>query len=307
MGSKRWIKGVKNMDNNRKNTTNINWYPGHMAKTKRLVKENLNLIDLVYEVLDARMPYSSKIVDLDEVIGTKPRILIFNKMDLCDVKETKKWMEYYQEKGYFVLGLDLKQDTNLKPLFQLTEQVMQSKQQGLLDKGMKTRRIRTLVVGIPNVGKSTLINRLVGKKATTVGNKPGVTEQLSWIRISDTLELLDSPGILWPKFTETTTALNLASLSAIKEEVLPLDEVVFYILKTLEQYYPAILKERYGIEILDEDIIVSIEAIGRRRGCLLRGGEIDYEKVYAIILNDLREGYVKGITFDRFVPGDENE
>lgn len=307
MGSKRWIKGVKNMDNNRKNTTNINWYPGHMAKTKRLVKENLNLIDLVYEVLDARMPYSSKIVDLDEVIGTKPRILIFNKMDLCDVKETKKWMEYYQEKGYFVLGLDLKQDTNLKPLFQLTEQVMQSKQQGLLDKGMKTRRIRTLVVGIPNVGKSTLINRLVGKKATTVGNKPGVTKQLSWIRISDTLELLDSPGILWPKFTETTTALNLASLSAIKEEVLPLDEVVFYILKTLEQYYPAILKERYGIEILDEDIIVSIEAIGRRRGCLLRGGEIDYEKVYAIILNDLREGYVKGITFDRFVPGDENE
>lgn len=289
------------------NKTNINWYPGHMAKTKRLVKENLNLIDLVYEVLDARMPYSSKIVDLDEVIGTKPRILIFNKMDLCDVKETKKWMEYYQEKGYFVLGLDLKQDTNLKPLFQLTEQVMQSKQQGLLDKGMKTRRIRTLVVGIPNVGKSTLINRLVGKKATTVGNKPGVTKQLSWIRISDTLELLDSPGILWPKFTETTTALNLASLSAIKEEVLPLDEVVFYILKTLEQYYPAILKERYGIEILDEDIIVSIEAIGRRRGCLLRGGEIDYEKVYAIILNDLREGYVKGITFDRFVPGDENE
>jgi ribosome biogenesis GTPase A len=156
------------------------------------------------------------------------------------------------------------------------------------------------VVGIPNVGKSTLINRLVGKKAVAVGNKPGVTKSLNWIRINDSLELLDTPGILWPKF-EGNVGLNLASLTAIKEEILPNDQVAIYILNTLATYYPSILKERYGVLEINEDIIVTLEEIGKRRGCLMRGGEIDYDKVFAIILKDIKDGVIKNITFDQFL------
>ena len=166
-------------------------------------------------------------------------------------------------------------------------------------KGLKPRKGRALIVGIPNVGKSTLINRLVGKKAATTGNKPGVTKNLSWIRIGKDLELLDTPGILWPKFDDENIAYNLASLTAIKEEVLPIEYVVYYILKTLNKYYPNILLERYGVENLNEDIVETLDIIGKKRGCLVRGGIIDYDKVYAIIMNDIKMGIVKGITFDR--------
>ncbi len=281
------------------NKTNINWYPGHMAKTKRLILEKIDLIDVVYEVIDARIPYSSKIIDIEQYIKNKPRILILNKMDLCDPKETEKWIHYYEEKGYIVLGMDLMHSTNIKPLLDATAKCLEQESMKRSQKGLKMRKARVLVVGIPNVGKSTLINRLVGKKAVVVGNKPGVTKNLDWIRINDTLELLDSPGILWPKFENETVSFNLASLTAIKEEVLPLEEVVIYILHTLERYYPQILQERYGIDHLEEDIVETLDWIGKRRGCLIRGGEVDYEKVYTVILNDIKEGHIKGITFDR--------
>lgn len=284
------------------NKSVINWYPGHMAKTKRLISENINLIDVVYEVVDARMPYSSKIKDIDNYLKNKPKIMVMTKIDLCDPVETKKWQKYYEKQGYVVYCTNLEGKTNLAPLISLTEKLMEEENAKRESKGMTKRKTRVLVVGIPNVGKSTLINRLVGKKVLNVGNKPGVTKQLNWIRINDNLELLDSPGILWPKLDEEVVAFNLASLTAIKEEVLPIDDVVLYILKTLKQYYPDKLMDRYGIEEVDEDIYEDVLiAIGKRRGCLVKGGCVDYDKVYTVVMNDIKDGLIKNITFDRCI------
>ena len=279
--------------------TVINWNPGHMAKTKRLVKEQLDLIDIVYEVVDSRMPYSSKIKDLDDVVKNKPRILIFTKYDLCDKKETDKWVKFYEKIGYKVITMDLTNNPNLKPIFKLTEEIMSDINQKRESKGLLKRRTRALIIGIPNVGKSTLLNRLVGKKAVEVGNKPGVTKQLNWIRINSEIELLDTPGILWPKLDEQTVAFNLASLTAIKEEILPLYDVCEYIINTLYEYYPNELEKRYGIDYIDDDFVTTLERIGKKRGCLIKGGEIDYDKVINIILNDIKSGTIKNITFDR--------
>ncbi len=285
---------------NNENKTNINWYPGHMAKTKRQITENINLIDVVYEVVDARMPYSSKVRDIDNYIQGKPRIIVMTKMDLCDKKETTKFITYYEEKGYRVFPVDLEKKKNLNDLVDLTLKYMEAEMQKRLEKGMNKRKIRVLVVGAPNVGKSTLINRLVGKKVVGVGNKPGVTKELNWIRINDSLELLDSPGILWPKLEEKEVAFNLAALTSIKEEILPIDEVVYYILSTLKKYYPEKLEKRYGITDMTIDTYEeALEKIGQKRGCIVRGGCVDYDKVYAIVMNDMKSGNIPEITFDR--------
>ena len=289
------------------NAQNINWYPGHMAKTRRQMSEYISLVDVVYEVVDARMPMSSRIKDINTIVGSKPRVIIMTKMDLCDINETNKWIKHYEKQGYKVMGLNLVRNINLKPLISLTNKINQPLNEKRIKQGLKLRKTRVMIIGIPNVGKSTLINRLVGRKATKIGNKPGVTTSLDWIRINNDLELLDTPGILWPKLDNKSVALNLASLTAIKEEVLPLDDVAIYILKMLNKYYPEILKERYSIDEIDfDDIIPTLDAIGKKRGCLVKGGEVDYDKVFAIIINDLKNGIIKNITFDRYEELNEN-
>ena len=281
------------------NKTNINWYPGHMAKTKRQISEQLNLIDIVYEVVDARMPLSSKIVDIDDLIKDKPRVMVMTKYDLCDKKETDKIIKYYEEKGYKVVALDLLNSNNLKPLLDLTEEIMKEENQKREEKGLKKRSGRILIVGVPNAGKSTLINRLVGKKSAGVGNTPGFTKTLSWIRINKDLELLDSPGILWPKMDNQEAAHILASFSSIKEEILNINEIAIFILKKLQELYPKLLEARYGITELDPDFIETYDTIAARRGALTRGGVADYEKVSNIIIKDLKNGYIGKVTFDR--------
>lgn len=292
------------------NKTNINWYPGHMAKTKRLISENINLIDVVFEVIDSRIPYSSKIKDIDDIIKNKKKILIFNKYDLCDKQETEKWIKYYQKKGMYTITTDLENGNPTNNIIKLLNDILKEEKIKRQEKGLKNRRDRILIVGIPNVGKSTLINRLVGKKAVSVGNKPGVTKSLDWIRINENLELLDTPGILWPKLDEGTVAFNLASLSAIREEILPIYEVVCYVLITLKKYYPEKLKERYNLDqINEEDMVETLDLIGRRRGCIISGGEIDYDRVMNLVINDLKSGLIKGITFDRYdemIKNDQN-
>ena len=284
------------------NNNPINWYPGHMAKTKRLISERLDLIDIVIEVIDARIPYSSRIKDLDNLVKDKPRLIVMTKYDLCDKKETDKWVNKYQNDGYRVLTLDLTLNKSIDKLIsrEINEMMFEVNVKKVA-KGLSKIRPKVLIVGVPNAGKSTLINRLVGKKVVNVGNKPGVTKDLSWIRVNDNFELLDTPGILWPKITEEVVGLNLASFTAIKEEILPLDEVSTYILKMLYKYYPLKLKERYGIDKLDdEDIVEVYDTIGKKFGCLIRGGNIDYDKVISIIINDIKNGNIKGITFDQF-------
>ena len=279
----------------------INWYPGHMAKTKREIGEKLNLIDIVFEVVDARMPLASKIVDIDDLIKNKPRVLVMTKYDLCDKVETDKIAKYYEELGYKVVCVDLmsNNNSNVKKLVEIAQEIMKVENDKRINKGMKARAARILIVGVPNAGKSTLINRLVGRKSAGVGNTPGFTKSLSWIRINKDLELLDSPGILWPKMVDQDAAHILASLSSVKEEILNSDDIACFILRKLYELYPEKLEERYGITELDEDLIEVYDMIAARRGALSRGGVADYEKVSNIIIRDLKNGYFGNITFDR--------
>ena len=291
---------MNNQDNEKVfQNSNINWYPGHMAKTKRLISEQLNLIDIVYEVVDARMPLSSKIVDIDDLIKDKPKVLVMTKYDLCDKDETDKIAKYYEEKGYKVVKLDLMNNSNLNELLKVTEDLMKEENARREEKGLKARSGRVLIVGVPNAGKSTLINRLVGRKSVGVANTPGFTKTLSWIRINKDLELLDSPGILWPKFDDQEQAHILAAFSSIKEDILNRDQIAIFIIKKLYELYPELLEERYGITELDEDFIEVYDTIAARRGCLSRGGVADYEKVSNIIINDLKNGSTGKVTFDR--------
>ena len=285
---------------NSENKTNINWYPGHMAKTKREIKEKLPLIDVVYEVVDARMPISSKVIDIDDIIKNKPRILIMTKYDMCDKSQTDKIIKYYKEKGYSVVPVDLIKNTNVNLIIKETSKVGDIINVERKKKGLKPKQsVRALVIGAPNVGKSTLINRLVGKKKTVTGNKPGVTKQLSWIRVGSNIELLDTPGILRPKLENQEHAYNLAALSSVKEEVVDLQDLSIYILHKLNELYPNYLEKRYGITTVSDDIIATLEEIGNRRGAKISGGEIDYDKVYSIIIRDLKEGLIGPITLDR--------
>ena len=278
--------------------TSINWYPGHMAKTKREISEKLNLIDIVFEVIDARIPISSKNNEITKLIGNKPRILVMTKSDLCDEDITIKWKQFYEKEGYKVVLVDLLHDKNLNSILNITNELVKDINDKRKQKGLKPRRVRILILGIPNVGKSTLINRLVGKKVTNVGNRPGVTKSLEWIRVNNVLELLDTPGILWPRLEGENIALNLASMTAIKEEILDKESVAIYIINTMLKKYPDRIIERYKLTDTS-DIVEILDQIGKKIGAI-RNGETDYEKVYTIILKDLREGFLGRVTFDDF-------
>lgn len=298
MYQKREMRKKKNIDENTKSlpSTSINWYPGHMAKTKREIKEKIDLIDIVFEVIDARIPYSSKNKDVDGMVNGKPRVIVMTKIDLCDEEKTNKWIKYYEEKGFLVIPMDLINNANTKIIFEKIKPLIDEINSRRLSKGLKPRRARILVLGVPNVGKSTLINRLVGKKATNVGNKPGVTKSLEWIRINEKVELLDTPGILWPKFDDDTVAHNLAAMTAIKEEILEKDDLAIYIINKMLSSYEDNIRNRYNITE-KEDIVVILDQIGKKIGAI-RNNETDYDRVYTKVIKDLQDGYLGKVTFD---------
>jgi len=274
----------------------ISWYPGHMAKTKREIKEKIDLIDIVFEVVDARIPYSSKNKEIEEMTKGKPRVIVMTKIDLCDSGKTNKWIKYYEDKDYIVIPIDLINNPNTKIIFDKIKPLVDEINSKRKSKGLKERKARILIMGVPNVGKSTLINRLVGRKATNVGNRPGVTKNLEWIRINDKVELLDTPGILWPKLGEEEVAYNLASMTAIKEEVLDSEDIAIYIIKKLLSDYPDNIINRYSLTKI-EDIVDILDEIGKKIGAF-RNSETDYDRVYKRVIKDLQDGYLGKITFD---------
>lgn len=281
-------------------STGINWYPGHMAKTKRQIKERIDLVDVVVHVVDARIPKSSFINDINEFTKNKEKILVFSKYDLCDKEETLKWKNFYEKKGYTVILSELN-DKNVKnKIVDAVNSLMSNVNLKRKEKGLLPKKAKVMVVGVSNVGKSTLINNLVNKKVQTVGNMPGVTKNINMVKINDKIDLIDTPGVLWPKFDSELTAFNLASMTIIKEEVLPLDEVCVYILNTLNLYYKDILKNVFGIDYFNEEEIYELyENIGKYKNYPKVGGEPDFDRINLFIINSIKNGTLKGITFDK--------
>lgn len=282
--------------------SNIQWFPGHMAKTRRLIEEKIKLIDIVIEIIDARIPYSSKNPIMDKLVKNKKKVMIMSKVDLADPIKTKEWARYYERQGFHVITSNL---TQFKELNKIVEQVnyeMKDKRERDIKRGLKQKPVRALIVGIPNVGKSTLINKIAKRKSAKVGDKAGVTRALQWIKIDKNFELLDSPGILWPKFDDEKVAINLALTGAIKDEILAKEELCFYALKFMNDHYQKELYQRYDLETFANDdvnsIVKALDTIGRNRGCLLRNNEIDYDKVYNIILNEIKDNTIARMTFD---------
>ncbi len=281
------------------NKTNINWYPGHMAKTKREIKELIDTIDIVISLVDARIPISSYIKDLNEFINNKKVIIVFNKYDLCDKDKTDKFIKYYEDKSFKVVTCDSKNSNDYKKIISTCEDLMKDINIKRKEKGLLPKKAKCLIIGVPNVGKSTLINKIVGKKVANVGNKPGVTKNLSTLRINDKIDLVDSPGILWPKLDNDELALNLASMGIIKEEILPVDKVAVHILKKLDASYKEILSKELGIKEFDLDDIVNMyEIISKYKNIPFKDGEADYDRVSTLILNLVRNETIKNITFD---------
>ena len=276
----------------------LQWYPGHMRKAERLVKENLKLVDVVVELLDARIPLSSANPVLREIVGDKPRVIVLNKADLADEAATRAWVKYFAEQELVAVPVDAVKGRGIKELVQAIAKCAKPKTDKLVQHGAKARAARCMILGIPNVGKSSLINRLSGGTKTKVENRPGVTRAKQWIRLGAQLELLDMPGILWPKFENRQAALHLAFTGAINDNVYDVASVVLLLLNTLREEYPADLVARYRLERDLPSGTELLEEIGRRRGCLRAGGKIDYEKAEQIVLTDFRSGRLGRVTLD---------
>ncbi len=276
---------------------NFQWYPGHMTKAKRQMQEDIKLIDLVIELVDARIPLSSRNPDIDELGKNKYRLILMNKADLADKKKTEKWSAYFKEKGFFVVSLDARTKNSMKTITDIVMEACKEKIERDRKRGIKNRPVRAMVVGIPNVGKSTFINSYAGKACAKTGNKPGVTKGKQWIRLNKNVELLDTPGILWPKFEDQMVGLRLALIGSIKDEILNVDELAVELMKYLTVHYPGLLNERYEVEEAQE-ITDMIYEVAKNRNCMLKGGEPDYSKAAALIIEDFRSGKLGKITLE---------
>lgn len=273
------------------------WYPGHMTKAKRMMQENIKLIDLVIELVDARIPVSSRNPDIDELGKNKSRLILLNKADLAEDKWNDAWAEYFREKGFFVVKVNSKKGGGLKSIQGVIQEACKEKMERDRKRGILNRPVRAMVVGIPNVGKSTFINALAGKACAKTGNKPGVTKGKQWIRLNKQVELLDTPGILWPKFEDQEVGLRLAFIGSIKDEILNTEELAAELIKFLNANYPGVLEEKYGVEPSD-DAYVLLASIARSRNCLLKGSELDTEKAALLLLDDFRNGKLGRLTLE---------
>jgi ribosome biogenesis GTPase A len=278
----------------------IQWFPGHMAKARRQVTEKLKLIDIIFELVDARIPLSSRNPMIDEIIQHKPRLVLLNKADMADKSITKEWIEYFQGKGVRALAINSQEGIGMKEIVSASKEILKEKFDRMKAKGVvNPRAIRAMIVGIPNVGKSTLINRLAKKNIARTGNTPGVTKAQQWIKVGKELELLDTPGILWPKFEDPEVGLKLALTGAIKDAILNLQDVAIYALRFLESNYPHRLKERFHFEVFPEDIVEFFDHIGKERSCLRGNAEIDYDKVTELIIREIRTEKMGALSFER--------
>ena len=273
------------------------WYPGHMTKAKRMMQENIKLIDLVIELVDARIPMSSRNPDIDELGKNKARLILLNKSDLAEDRQNDAWAEYFREQDYSVVKVNSKRGGGIKSIQGVIQEACKEKIERDRKRGILNRPVRAMVVGIPNVGKSTFINALAGKACAKTGNKPGVTKGKQWIRLNKNVELLDTPGILWPKFEDQQVGLKLAFIGSIKDEILNTEELAGELIKFLTTYYSGVLSEKYGIEE-QEDSYACLMEIAKNRHCLLRGNELDTEKAAMIITDDFRKGRLGKITLE---------
>lgn len=280
---------------------NYQWYPGHMTKAKRMMQENIKLIDLVIELVDARIPWSSRNPDIDELAAHKSRVILLNKADLADARYNKEWTEFFTEKGFHVLEMNARQGTGMKAFQKIVQDACKEKLERNRKRGILNRPVRAMVAGIPNVGKSTFINSFAGKACTKTGNKPGVTKGKQWIRMNKDLELLDTPGILWPRFEDQKTGMRLAFIGSMNDEILHVDELAQELIHVLMDSYPAVLENRYGLEDIfseSKDAMAVLSEICRVRHCYKKGEEPDLMRAAGMLIEDFRSGKLGRITLE---------
>ncbi len=302
MYQKREMRKNKKMNEDTKSlpSTSINWYPGHMARARREIENSIKLVDVVIEMVDARIPISSRNPILNEIIANKPRVIVLNKADLASECETKKWCDYFKKDNQIAIAVNSNQGVGVKEVVSATYKLMDEMLKKKEAKGQVGASIKAMIVGIPNVGKSTFINKIAGKQTTETGNKPGVTKRNQWVRLNDRIQLLDTPGVLWPKFDDELTARHLAYIGTIKDTILDVEELALHLIEELLVRNKSKLFERYKIsdDFEYETPLEVMEEIGRKRGCLVRGGEVDYTKVANILLDEFRSGKIGNITLE---------
>lgn len=276
---------------------NIQWYPGHMTKAKRMMQENIKLIDVIIELVDARIPLSSKNPDIDSIAGNKSRVILLNKVDLADEIITKTWGKWYEEKGFFVHTVNSKTGYGVKNVTTIIKEACKEKIERDKKRGIKNRPVRAMIVGIPNVGKSTFINSFAGKACAKTGNKPGVTKGKQWIKLSKEVELLDTPGILWPKFDDKQVGINLALIGSINDDILNMDELSLELISYLKNYYSDTLSKRYNVDC-DKEPSAILGEIAKARGCIIKGGELDYSKAAKLLVEEFKNGHLGRISLE---------